>query len=707
MPVGLGRGQPVRAAAACAVGNANFEAATFRPWYLQVDASQGADAQISADAGYDSPKSARIDVVQRGTQDWHVQLSQRGVPLRAGRRYSLAFWARATQDRVVTVQLQQDSHPYIQLWQQKFGLNNRWQKIEIVVDYPIGAVTLQPVLRFNLGQTVGTVWIDDIELCESPTQPPPLLPVPVDSSCQIGNGDFESGAFAPWQFAVLAPAQATLGSDVGARSPTAARIDIAQTGAGASDVRLTQERIRLRPNTWMSLAFYGRSSNVQTFNVVLRDRAGQPAFKKTVALVHPLSDASFRHHFFTFKTPSNIQGGEGVIELHLSGPKGQIWLDGMHLCDAPQKFTDEFGGNALDTNTWTHCKAYTENCAEMNYGLQSWYKPANAVVSNGTLKMRVTRETGTVCIGCKYGAGKQETRDYAAVYIQTSNAFTMQYGFLEARMKMTNGRAQWPAFWTHPVLDAQGNIRWPPEIDVLEYYTNRAGTAWQTLHYNTSTQFNVAHGQQYLIGDLSADFHTYAVNWTPTEIIWYVDGAETFRSNRYLVREPLFVILDVEVGGPAGPPDPNQLGDPTEVDYVRVFDNSRAFVYDGIVVTPEPTPRPTRPVGTSQPTVTPAHTRTPVPGSNVLVWAQAVNGSTNAPQPRWRIQVFDGDRLVIERDTNDLGWATLQVVPGQYRVCEIVAAGWRNTSPGQAGCYWMTLRIGDQPVLKFANVKNP
>ncbi len=205
-----------------------------------------------------------------------------------------------------------------------------------------------------------------------------------------------------------------------------------------------------------------------------------------------------------------------------------------------------------------------------------------------------------------------------------------------------------------------------------------------------------------MIGDLSQDFHTFAVNWTPNEIIWYVDGAETFRSSRYLLRERMFMILDVEVGGPAGPPDSNPLGNATEVDYVRAFDNSRAFVYDGVVVTSEPTPKPTRP---ALPTDIPAPTRTPVPGDVVLVWAQTVSGSTNAPQPHWRIQVFDHDQLVAERDTDLRGWASLLVAPGQYRVCEVIAVGWRNTSPGEAGCYWLTLQAGDTPSLKFINVK--
>ena len=69
-----------------------------------------------------------------------------------------------------------------------------------------------------------------------------------------------------------------------------------------------------------------------------------------------------------------------------------------------------------------------------------------------------------------------------------------------------------------------------------------------------------------------------------------------------------------------------------------------------------------------------------------------------------RVQVFDSDKLVLERDTDTNGWASLPVAPGQYRICEVIAPGWHNTSPGEAGCYWLTLRAGDMPEMVFENI---
>lgn len=268
-------------------------------------------------------------------------------------------------------------------------------------------------------------------------------------------------------------------------------------------------------------------------------------------------------------------------------------------------------------------------------------------------------------------------------------------------MKMPSAAGLWPAFWMHPRIEPTGNVRWPPEIDVMEFYTNRPDRVWQTLHYNTSTQFNVSHGQQYLLGDLASDFHTYAVNWTPNEIIWYVDGAETFRSNRYKVREPMFLILDVEVGGPAGRPDATMAnGAITEVDYVRVFDNSRAFGFgDGAPVThppttTTPTPLPTKAAPTPNPTTMPIAT--------LRAWVRDGDLRSLA---RWRVQVFQEDRLFTERDSDGSGRVTFALPPDRYRVCEVVLLGWQNQIPGQSACYWLTLRTADTTELVFENVR--
>ena len=78
-------------------------------------------------------------------------------------------------------------------------------------------------------------------------------------------------------------------------------------------------------------------------------------------------------------------------------------------------------------------------------------------------------------------------------------------------------------------------------------------------------------------------FNTYGLKWTPEEYIFYVNGVETGRS-RYggVCRQPLYMLLSVEVDGVGGIPSAGWSGKITKnrtadlpadfvVDYVRVY----------------------------------------------------------------------------------------------------------------------------------------
>jgi beta-glucanase (GH16 family) len=77
------------------------------------------------------------------------------------------------------------------------------------------------------------------------------------------------------------------------------------------------------------------------------------------------------------------------------------------------------------------------------------------------------------------------------------------------------------------------------------------------------------------------DFHTFAIDWTPTSVIFYVDGSayETVHDTdipagtKWVYDQPFFLLLNLAVGGNfAGPVSPDTVF-PQEmlVDYVRVY----------------------------------------------------------------------------------------------------------------------------------------
>jgi len=67
-------------------------------------------------------------------------------------------------------------------------------------------------------------------------------------------------------------------------------------------------------------------------------------------------------------------------------------------------------------------------------------------------------------------------------------------------------------------------------------------------------------------------FHTFGLNWTRDEYVFYVDGKETWRTNAGGVCQvPLYIKLSDEVGEWGGDIATAELPDEFLVDYVRVW----------------------------------------------------------------------------------------------------------------------------------------
>jgi beta-glucanase (GH16 family) len=142
---------------------------------------------------------------------------------------------------------------------------------------------------------------------------------------------------------------------------------------------------------------------------------------------------------------------------------------------------------------------------------------------------------------------------------------------MEMRAKVPKGKGLWPAFWALP---PEG--KWPPEIDVMEVLGHQTNTVHLHYHYNDSTGTHRNSGGAYTGPDLAADWHTYAVSWEPGAIRWYVDGVErraAFTDARYIAAEPMYLLLNLQVGGswPGSPDVTTPFPSDFEIDYVRIY----------------------------------------------------------------------------------------------------------------------------------------
>lgn len=242
-------------------------------------------------------------------------------------------------------------------------------------------------------------------------------------------------------------------------------------------------------------------------------------------------------------------------------------------------WSDEFdgpNGSAVDSSKWS-----------FDVGGNGWgnneletytSRAANSNLEGGRLAIKALKETLT--------GADNITRNYTSARLLTKNKFTQAYGRFEARIKIPYGQGLWPAFWM--LGDNIDTAHWPNcgEIDIMENIGKEPSIVHGTFHgpgysggSGVTAAYGLPSGQKF-----SDDFHTFAVEWEPNVMRFYVDGllyktrtpADLPAGTSWAFDHPFFIILNVAVGGgfPGNPDATTVFPQQMLVDYVRVFQRS-------------------------------------------------------------------------------------------------------------------------------------
>ena len=157
-----------------------------------------------------------------------------------------------------------------------------------------------------------------------------------------------------------------------------------------------------------------------------------------------------------------------------------------------------------------------------------------------------------------------------------------KYGYIEARMKITDRKGAWPAFWMMPQSSVYGG--WPNsgEIDIME---NAPGVADHKLfsslhaagHYG---EHPVSIGGKVYNENLKNEWHTVGVKWTEDKITTFYDDIavgsydNNGRREDWPYDQNFYIILNLAIGGNLGRTEfVNSLNGQAEflIDYVRVY----------------------------------------------------------------------------------------------------------------------------------------
>jgi beta-glucanase (GH16 family) len=206
---------------------------------------------------------------------------------------------------------------------------------------------------------------------------------------------------------------------------------------------------------------------------------------------------------------------------------------------------------------------------------------------NNELQFYTTRDEDNVWVDGSHlaiNALKERTGDfnYTSGRITTKEKGDWLYGRVEIHAKVPGGRGIWPAIWMLPTDWEYGG--WPDsgEIDIMEHVGYEPDSIYTTVHtgaFNHSIGTQV--GESTYVPDCEDEFYTYAIEWYPEKIDFFIDGDKAFtfknsgkNSDEWPFDKRFHLLLNVAVGGNWGGQhgvDDSIFPATMLVDYVRVY----------------------------------------------------------------------------------------------------------------------------------------
>lgn len=250
-------------------------------------------------------------------------------------------------------------------------------------------------------------------------------------------------------------------------------------------------------------------------------------------------------------------------------------------CQKGEKIKDEDKGTLVWSDEFD--KDGVPNAEEWEYNTGGWgwgngerqnyldntKESVTAEVKNGSLIIKAYKKNGK----------------WVSARMCSKKSF--KYGYIEGKMKVTDKKGFWPAFWMLPSRPYKYG-EWPAsgELDIMENAPTVCGDhrAFSTLHAkNHHNGDGISIASITYKHDLSKKWHTFAIKWTPDEVYAIYDGVvQSSYSNdgdykNYPYDSPFYIILNLAVGGNLGGNDAESVNATAEnpvtfeIDYIRVY----------------------------------------------------------------------------------------------------------------------------------------
>ncbi|MDZ7646737.1 MAG: family 16 glycosylhydrolase [Cytophagales bacterium] len=204
-------------------------------------------------------------------------------------------------------------------------------------------------------------------------------------------------------------------------------------------------------------------------------------------------------------------------------------------------------------------------------------RDVNSFIANGYLTIVAKKESFT---------DQGLTKQYTSTRLNSKYAF--KYGRVDVRAKLPSGNGTFPAIWmlgkniNEPgayFASQFGTTTWPAtgEIDIMEHWGNNPNVIHQSIHTPSSFGGTV-NTNTTAIEQASTTYHVYSIIWDANQIQFLIDDVGYYTYNPAVKNastwpfdKPLYLLLNIAMGGGGGAIDPAFTQSSMEVDYVRVY----------------------------------------------------------------------------------------------------------------------------------------
>jgi len=149
--------------------NPGFEE-NFQNWSQYVNAPAEAGFDIDKDA-YEGKNCVHIDIKEISGTNWHVGLTQDGLTIDAGEKYTVDFFAKADVKRIIAIEVKRS--PGEGDWEgitaSDITITDEWAEYSHAFT-PAKDYKQTAFFGFWLGQVKGEVWIDGVRIYEGKKQ---------------------------------------------------------------------------------------------------------------------------------------------------------------------------------------------------------------------------------------------------------------------------------------------------------------------------------------------------------------------------------------------------------------------------------------------------------------------------------------------------------------------------------------------------------